>query len=133
MHTPVLLKEVIECLKIQKDGVYLDLTVGYGFHAKAILEKAPEGFLVGIDKDGEALKHAEENLKKIGSNFKLIQGDFRAIDQLLVDSEHQKFDGVLGDLGVSSPQIDTPNRGFSYSKTGPLDMRMDQRQRLSAE
>lgn len=133
MHTPVLLKEVIKSLNIRKDGVYLDLTVGYGGHASAILKRAPEGFLVGIDKDKTALEFAQKKLELIGSNFKLIHGDFRNLPQLLEDTEVKHFDGILGDLGVSSPQIDIVSRGFSYRKTAPLDMRLDQEQTLTAE
>lgn len=133
MHTPVLLKEVLKSLNIRKDGVYLDLTVGYGGHASAILERASEGFLVGIDKDKEALEFAQKKLELIGSNFKLLHGDFRNLPQLLEETEIKHFDGILGDLGVSSPQIDTVSRGFSYRKTAPLDMRFDQEQTLTAE
>lgn len=133
MHTPVLLKEVLKSLNIQKDGVYLDLTVGYGGHASAILERAPEGFLVGVDKDKEALEAAQKRLELIGSNFKLLHGDFRNLPKLLAETEIKHFDGILGDLGVSSPQIDTVSRGFSYRKTAPLDMRLDREQTLTAE
>lgn len=133
MHTPVLLKEVLKSLNIRKDGVYLDLTVGYGGHASAILKRASEGFLVGIDKDKEALEFAQKRLKLIGSNFQLIHGDFRNLPQLLVKTEVKHFDGILGDLGVSSPQIDSVSRGFSYRKTAPLDMRLNQEQTLTAE
>lgn len=132
MHTPVLLEEVVENLRIKETGIYLDLTIGYAGHASAILQKAKKGFLVGIDKDQKALEYSQKKLLEIGANFELIHGDFRDIDLLLKDSNFQTFDGIFGDLGVSSPQIDDPSRGFSYSKTGPLDMRMDQRQTLSA-
>lgn len=133
MHTPVLLHEVIQHLNIKDDGVYLDLTVGYGGHASAILERARRGFLVGIDKDYEAIEYARRRLSQIGDNFLLIHGDFRDIDRLLADTEFRIFDGILGDLGVSSPQIDNPARGFSYTRSGPLDMRMDERRPLRAD
>lgn len=133
MHTPVLLKEVIKSLNIRQNGVYLDLTVGYGGHASAILERATKGFLVGIDKDKEALKFAQKRLELIGSNFQLIHGDFRNLPQLLAKTEIKHFDGILGDFGVSSPQIDSVLRGFSYQRTAPLDMRFNQEQTLTAD
>jgi len=125
LHKPVMLKEVIEFFNLKETDIVLDCTIGVGGHASQILKKIKKGLLIGIDKDAESLKIAEENLKKIGSNFILFHQDFRNLDLVLKKAKVKKVDKVLFDLGISSFQLDNPERGFSFSKEGPLDMRMD--------
>ena len=127
-HKPVLLRETVEALNIKKGNWYLDLTVGDGGHSLEILKLG--GKVVGIDVDPAALERANERLQKIGysGQFRLIQGNFRDINSLIAQQaelERQKFAGAIFDLGVSSLQLEDPVRGFSFSKEGPLDMRMD--------
>lgn len=131
-HIPVLLNETIEGLNIKPDGIYVDGTIGGAGHSKKIIEKlSQKGFLIGIDKDEEALKAARENLKDY-KNFKLVHGNHDNIREILEDLGINKVDGILLDLGVSSYQLDEKQRGFSYISDNKLDMRMDKRQRLSA-
>ncbi|MBI3336579.1 16S rRNA (cytosine(1402)-N(4))-methyltransferase RsmH [Candidatus Peregrinibacteria bacterium] len=126
-HIPVLLKEVVDILNPRVGDHVLDCTVGLGGHAKAFLENiGSKGFLVGIDADGENLKMARENLKE-DKNVKLVQGNFR----VMVSSTHDTFDIIFADLGLSSPHIDDPTRGFTYREDGPLDLRFDQTKGLS--
>lgn len=132
-HIPVMLDEVVKQLELKPEGVYLDLTVGYGGHASEILRAIPKGFLVGVDRDVEAIRASQKKLERVGSNFKLFWGEFANIDTLLEDSEHRLFDGILADLGVSSPQLDQPERGFQYKGGELLDMRQDQSQELTAK
>ncbi len=133
-HVPVLLNEVIEGLNIKSDGIYLDLTLGRGGHSSEILKRlSSKGLLIGIDQDKEAIKESDERLSKIAPNYKLVKSNFVNIEQILNDLNIDKVDGVLMDLGVSSPQFDDSERGFSYRYNAPLDMRMDQDQRLTAK
>jgi len=132
-HESVLLKECIENLKIKSDGVYVDGTLGGAGHSKYILEKLDSGLLIGIDQDEDALKAAEGVLKNINSNYKLVHSNFSDVINVLDELGIEKIDGILLDLGVSSYQIDNPDRGFSYMKNGELDMRMDQSQTLTAK
>ncbi len=121
-HRPVLLSKSIEALQIKPDGIYVDLTFGGGGHSMAILENLKTGKLVAFDQDQDA----EENAKRISSpNFVFIKNNFRHIDKFLKLYGIKKVDGILADLGVSSHQIDTPERGFSTRFDGDLDMRMD--------
>ncbi|MDM8534371.1 16S rRNA (cytosine(1402)-N(4))-methyltransferase RsmH [Clostridiaceae bacterium HSG29] len=131
-HESVLLNECIENLKIKSDGIYVDGTLGGAGHSKHILEKLDDGLLIGIDQDEDALKAADDVLKKINSNYKLVHSNFSDVINVLDDLGIDKIDGILLDLGVSSYQIDNPERGFSYMKDGDLDMRMDQSQSLTA-
>lgn len=121
-HAPVLLAEVVEFLDPRRGGVFLDCTVGLGGHAEAILEAAPSAELVGIDRDPEALAWAAVRLERFGSRVDLRRGDFRDLSRLVAD--RAPFAGVLADFGVSSLQLDSPERGFSFRWEGPLDMRM---------
>ena len=122
-HIPVLVSEVLEGLITNRDGIYVDATVGGGGHAAAILSRLSEsGRLIGIDRDAEAIRVAGETLRGFGDRVILRQGVFRGLKDLL--AEQGRVDGALFDLGVSSHQIDEPTRGFSYSQDGPLDMRM---------
>ena len=133
-HIPVLLKEVIEGLNIKPDGVYLDLTLGRGGHSEQILKRlSPKGLLIGVDQDETAIKESTERLSKVSSNFKIVRSNFQNVDLILNELGIEKVDGVLMDLGVSSPQFDNPERGFSYRYDSPLDMRMDQRNSLTAK
>lgn len=130
-HVPVFLEEAIRMLKVQPDGRYADLTLGRGGHASAILEQLTSGQLFGFDQDEAAIA----SLKSRWSdrlNVHMFHDNFRNLDQYLSDDLHYKMNGFLLDLGVSSPQFDTPERGFSYRFDGPLDMRMDQRQSVTA-
>lgn len=133
MHIPVLLTETIKALNIKKNGIYLDLTIGLGGHSKAILKELNgSGFLYGFDQDQEAINKAKENLKDY-HNFKIIKANFKDFKANLKKEGIEKVDGILIDLGVSSLQIDNSQRGFSYMVDGPLDMRMDRDNPLTAE
>ncbi|MDI9473134.1 MAG: 16S rRNA (cytosine(1402)-N(4))-methyltransferase RsmH [Tissierellia bacterium] len=132
-HLSVMLDEVIESLRIQSDGIYLDATVGGGGHASKILEKIDRGLLIAMDKDDEALHYAKRKLKAIGGNFVLARGDFANAPELLDELEIDFIDGALLDLGVSSHQLDEAMRGFSYHQDAPLDMRMDRSQKQNAQ
>lgn len=129
-HIPVLLKEVIEALNIQKKGTYLDCTLGGGGHSKEILSRLEGGELFGFDRDEIAIKSSSERLKAY-SNKTLIHDNFKNAPTYF-EEKGVKFDGVLLDLGVSSPQIDDGDRGFSILHDGRLDMRMDKQQDLDA-
>lgn len=132
-HIPVLLNEVIEGLNIKKDGVYLDCTLGRAGHSKEILKRlSDKGLLIGLDQDKEAIKKSEETLKSVGGNYKVVKTNFSELNTVLENSHIPSVDGILMDLGVSSPQFDEIARGFSYREDAPLDMRMDQEQTLSA-
>ncbi|EIN15348.1 S-adenosyl-methyltransferase [Mycoplasmopsis agalactiae 14628] len=131
-HIPILLKEAIESLNIKSDGIYLDLTVGMGGHSSEILKKLKNGLLVGFDKDLFAIEESRKRLSKIGSNFQLIHSDFNNVADELAKLNINAVDGILVDLGISSPQVDNAERGFSYSKDARLDMRMNTNQALDA-
>ena len=131
-HIPVLLNEAIEGLDIKENGVYVDLTLGRGGHSSVILSHLKNGKLYCFDKDESALEFSRDRLSKISPNFEIIRSDFRYFDVELKNRGVDKVDGVLIDLGVSSPQFDDPTRGFSYKSDARLDMRMDTRQSLSA-
>ncbi len=132
-HKAVLLNESIDYLNIKKDGIYVDGTLGRGGHTSAILEKlGKNGLLIAIDRDKRAIKEVENNLGK-RKNLRLIHDNFVNIPEILDKNNIEKVDGMLFDLGISSPQVDNPERGFSYQKEGPLDMRMNQDQRISAK
>lgn len=123
-HLPVLLKETVEKLSPPPDGVVLDLTVGMGGHAKELLKHLPRGRLVGVDQDADALQHAGLALKG-DPRVSLYKANFANILWVLKDLSIEEVDSVLMDIGVSSLQLDTAHRGFSFLKDGPLDMRMD--------
>lgn len=132
-HISVLLNEVIEQLSIKPDGIYVDLTLGRGGHSQEILKRLTTGKLICFDKDIQAINESREKLIKISQNFILIKSDFRNITCELKKLNIDKVDGILADLGVSSPQLDDPNRGFSYSINSDLDMRMDLDNTLTAK
>lgn len=132
-HTPVMLNECIENLNIKPDGIYVDGTLGGAGHSKVIASKlSKDGLLVGIDRDEEALKAAQETLADY-KNVKYIHGNHDDIKELLQTIGIEKVDGILLDLGVSSYQLDERNRGFSYLGDNDLDMRMDKSQKLTAK
>ena len=133
LHQTVLQAEAIEALAIKKDGNYIDATFGRGGHSKAILSSLSEkGCLIAIDRDPEAITHANK-FKDQDSKLKVVQATFGEIGKLEETEELRgKIDGILFDLGVSSPQLDNPDRGFSFMHNGPLDMRMNQMDQLSA-
>ena len=130
IHKPVLVAEVVESLQIRPGSVCLDGTVGGGGHAAAILKaSAPNGRLFGCDRDGSAVAAAKARLSEFAGRFEIRQGNYADLAEWM---EPESCDGVLLDLGVSSPQLDEPGRGFSFQQDGPLDMRMDQRQGSTA-
>ena len=130
-HTSVLLNESIELLNVKDGGIYVDGTLGGGGHSEAILKKA-NCRLIGIDRDDDALKAAGERLKPYGDRVTLVKSNFKDIVSVLDNLQIDKIDGCILDLGVSSYQLDTVERGFSYQHSAPLDMRMDQNQYTSA-
>lgn len=133
MHVPVLLKETLELVVTDPAGIYLDGTLGRGGHAIEILKRlSPNGRLIGLDRDREAIEQTEEILKPFGKQAVRIHGNFANMKELCRQMGVSEVDGVLLDLGVSSPQIDVAERGFSFAKDGPLDMRMDRTQGRSA-
>lgn len=132
-HIPVLKNEVIEGLHIDPRGVYVDGTLGGGGHSGEILHRIPEGYLIGIDQDDDALQAADRHLANIANNYTLLKGNFVNMKDLLASENIEKVDGILLDIGVSSHQFDTGERGFSYRYDGPLDMRMNPSDALSAQ
>ena len=131
IHRPVLLEATIEALQPQPAGRFLDCTLGGGGHSEAFLEATgPDGIVIGIDRDPAALAAASARLQRFGDRFQPIRGAFADMAELA--SEWAPYDGILLDLGVSSPQLDHPERGFSFRVDGPVDMRMDPSQDLDA-
>ena len=132
-HVPIMLAECIEGLNIKPDGIYVDATIGGGGHSSEIAKRlSSKGTLIGIDKDIEALNASRSRLKDVKCKTIFIHDDYKNIAKILSDLNINKVDGILADLGVSSYQIDNAERGFSYIKDAPLDMRMDRSQSLSA-
>lgn len=130
-HQPVLLHEVIEGLKVKKNGKYLDGTIGGGGHAQAILKL--DGKILGLDCDPEALNRAREFLSAAcPTSWRLVKGNFKDLAKIAAANDFNQVDGVLLDLGVSSHQLETPERGFSFNDDGPLDMRMDPELKVTA-
>jgi len=126
-HQPVLLDEVLRWLDPRPGGCYCDATVGLGGHAGAILERSgPDGRLIGLDRDQDALAVARTTLRRFGDRVTLVHAPFSRVREVLADLGVVAVDGFLVDLGVSSPQLDRAERGFSFRASGPLDMRMDQ-------
>ena len=132
MHYSVLLKESIDNLNIKSDGIYVDATLGYGGHSSEILKRIPNGFLYAFDQDIDAINYAQERLSKIGDNFKIFHHNFENLKEVLLENNVNKIDGIVFDLGLSSPQIDNNERGFSFMHDALLDMRMDQSQEKTA-
>ena len=124
-HLPVLLNETIESLNIKENGIYLDLTLGRAGHSQEILKRLKTGRLIGVDQDVEAIKKSEVTLSRISRNYTLVNDNFVNVISILRKLDIEKVDGILMDLGVSSPQFDDGERGFSYRENAELDMRMD--------
>lgn len=124
LHTPVLAADIVKWLRLKPDGTYLDATVGTGGHALGILQQLKTGRLIGLDRDPQALAIARERLKEFERQVTLVHTDFSKIDEVASELK-VKLDGVVADLGVSSLELDTPERGFSFRWGGPLDMRMN--------
>ena len=131
-HISVLRDEAINALEIKEDGIYVDMTLGYAGHAKEILKRNKKGFLFAFDKDVNAIEYSTKVLQSIGSNFRIFNSDNLNAKKLLEDENVTGVDGILYDLGISSPEIDEKDRGFSYMQDAKLDMRMDINQELSA-
>ncbi|MBR3004095.1 MAG: 16S rRNA (cytosine(1402)-N(4))-methyltransferase RsmH [Lachnospiraceae bacterium] len=131
-HEPVLIQETIENLNIKPDGIYVDGTLGGGGHSFKIVQKLKEGRLIGIDQDMDAIAAASRRLKIFADKVTIVHSNYANIRQVLAENGIDKVDGILLDIGVSSYQIDNPERGFSYMEDAPLDMRMDQTKPVSA-
>lgn len=134
VHKSVLLKETIESLNIKLDGIYVDGTLGGGGHAYEVCKKLGQhGRFIGIDQDEEAIKAAGLHLAEFGDKVTIVRSNYAEIDTVLKALDINKVDGILLDLGVSSYQLDTPERGFTYRVNAPLDMRMDNRNEITAK
>jgi len=132
MHKSVLLEEAIEKLNVRDGLIYVDCTLGYAGHSGEILKKNKKGWLYAFDQDEEAINYSKEALSKIGNNYEIIKSNFENIKEELNNRNINSVDGILFDLGVSSPQLDEEERGFSYHKDAILDMRMDKSNPISA-
>lgn len=132
MHKSVLLNETIDNLDIKIDGIYVDATLGFGGHSGLILKRIKRGFLFAFDQDDMAIEYSDKRLKEIGSNYEIIKSNFRYLKEELKKRKIYEVDGIIFDLGVSSPQLDIPERGFSYHNDAHLDMRMDRSKDFSA-
>lgn len=132
MHYSVMLKEVIDNLNLKDTGIYVDATLGYAGHTGEILKRVKRGFIFAFDQDINAINYSKEKLSKIGSNFLLIKSNFLYMKEELAKQNISLVDGIVFDLGVSSPQLDTKERGFSYHFDSRLDMRMDLDNPISA-
>ena len=132
-HISVLLEETISGLDIKPDGTYVDLTLGRAGHSKALIEKLDKGLLIGVDQDITAIEFGEKKLSETNKRFKLVHSNFVNIKDILNNLGIDKVDGIMMDLGVSSPQFDNPERGFSYRENATLDMRMNQSDKLTAK
>ena len=124
-HHPVLLRETIEFLAVERGGLFVDCTVGLGGHSEAILQTPFDAQVLGIDRDEEALELARKRLAKFGGRFRAVHADFRELTLVLATAKVEAVRGILADLGVSSLQLDSPSRGFSFRHEAPLDMRLD--------
>lgn len=131
-HYSVLLQETVAGLNIKENGIYVDGTLGRGGHSALILKQIPNGHLYSIDRDLQAIEESKDRLLAVGNNITFLHTSFAHMKESLLDSGVEAIDGILLDLGVSSPQFDEAERGFSYRFDAPLDMRMDQSQKKSA-
>ena len=132
-HYSVMLNEIIESLNIKSDGIYVDATLGYAGMSSKILEKLDKGLLICFDQDEEAREYSDKLLSEIGNNYKIIDANFSELKNRLESLGITKIDGIIFDLGFSSPQIDDEKRGFSFMKDAPLDMRMNITSKLTAK
>ena len=132
-HIPVLYYETLDNLVVNPDGIYIDCTLGGGSHSEGILERlSDKGLLISIDQDTNAIEYSKKRLEKFGSKWKVFKGNFENIDTIAYMAGVDKVDGILMDIGVSSKQLDDPERGFSYRYDVKLDMRMNTDQKISA-
>ena len=131
-HVSVLLNESISSLNLKENSIIVDATLGYGGHSSSILDRIKKGYLFAFDQDSEAIRHSTDRLSKVGTNFTIIKSNFKNMKEELNKRGIEHVDGVLFDLGVSSPQLDDAERGFSFHEDAPLDMRMDRDQKLTA-
>lgn len=132
-HIPVLFDEIMEIMAPKPGEFFVDCTLGGGGHSKGFLERTgPDGLLIGIDQDSDALVAARQNLRPYDGRIMLVHSNYSNLDQILQDYAPEGVDGILFDIGVSSHQLDEAERGFSYMQDAPLDMRMDQTQSLDA-
>ena len=132
MHKSVLLDESIEALNIKDDSIIVDCTLGYGGHSSEILKRVGNGYLYSFDQDIDAIEYSDERLKQISDNYEIIKSNFVRIRAELYKRNIKRVDGIIYDLGVSSPQLDTEDRGFSFHNDARLDMRMDKSNPLDA-
>ncbi len=132
-HYSVMLNEAIDGLNIKSDGIYVDATLGYGGHSSEILKRLKTGHLYSFDQDEEAISDSKKRLSEIGDNFTIIYSNFVNMKEKLQELGIEKVDGILFDLGLSSPQIDNVNRGFTFMNDAPLDMRMDSSSSVDAK
>ena len=132
MHKSVLLEECLEYLNIQENSTIVDCTLGYGGHSSNILKKIKRGFLFAFDQDEEAINYSKKRLDEISDNYEIIKSNFENIKEELKKRNINKVNGILYDIGVSSPQLDESDRGFSFHKDARLDMRMDRTKDFSA-
>ena len=132
MHKSVLLNEVLNYLSLKEDSIIVDCTLGYAGHSSCILKEIKNGFLYAFDQDEEAIISSDNKLKSISSNYEIIKSNFVNLEKELKKRNVNEVDGILFDLGVSSPQLDETDRGFSFHKDAKLDMRMDRNNPLSA-
>ncbi len=131
-HYSVMLNESINGLDIKSDGIYVDATLGYGGHSEAILKQLTTGHLYCFDQDKEAIEYSKKRLSKVSDNFTIIKSNFVDLVKKLKEQGIDRIDGIIFDLGLSSPQIDDPKRGFTFMQDAPLDMRMDTSNTLTA-
>lgn len=132
-HVPVLYYETLDNLVLNPDGIYIDCTLGGGSHSEGILQRlSDKGMLISIDQDISAIEYCKKRLEKYGKKWKVFNGNFETIDTIAYMAAVDKVDGILMDIGVSSKQLDDPERGFSYRYDTKLDMRMNQNQKISA-
>lgn len=132
-HYSVLLNEAVEGLKIKSDGIYVDATLGYAGHSSEILKRLKTGHLYGFDQDMEAIDYADKRLKEINNNYTIIHSNFVNMKDKLHELGIDHVDGILFDLGLSSPQIDDASRGFTFMNDAELDMRMDRSKKFNAK
>lgn len=131
-HYPVMLAESLEYLAIRPNGIYVDMTAGLGGHTAAIAERLESGFVIACDRDAESLELARKNTAQWGARIRFFRGEFSKLPEALAQNGVEAVDGVLADLGVSRYQLSSAERGFSLMEDGPLDMRMDRSQELTA-
>lgn len=132
-HYSVLKKEVLDGLNIKSDGIYVDATLGYAGDSAEILKKLEKGFLYAFDADSDAIDYSKQKLSKISDNYEIIHSNFKNLKEELLKRGIDYIDGIIFDLGLSSPQIDEKTRGFSFMQNAPLDMRMDKFQNFDAQ